>query len=102
MSAAEKPTTNLHTMADYSALTMLANGRNRLNGTLEAVKRVPCPGGDQLESLVVFITANFAFRHLAPLLLTVRQRPCAWPPSATLPQLCLLATSCPDHAPPLL
>jgi hypothetical protein len=66
MSAAEKAAAYFHAVADHPALAMLADGRNRLNGTLEAVERVPCPGSDQLESLVVFITANFACRHLAP------------------------------------
>jgi quercetin dioxygenase-like cupin family protein len=37
MSAAEKVTPNLHAMADYPALAMLANARNRLDGALEAV-----------------------------------------------------------------
>ena len=79
MSAAEKAAANLYPMADYSALAMLTNGRDRLNCTLEAVERVPCPGGDQLESLVVFITANFAFRHLAPPLLTATSRSVKYP-----------------------
>ena len=66
MSAAEKALTNLHTMADYSALAMLTDGSNRLNGTLQTVEGVSCPGGYQLESLIVLVTANFAFRHMAP------------------------------------
>jgi hypothetical protein len=66
MRTAEKLAANLDAMADHSAMAMLANRRNRLNGTLEAVKCVPCSSGDQLESLIVFITADFASRHLAP------------------------------------
>ena len=66
MSTAEKLAANLDAMADHSALAMLANRRNRLNGTLEAVKCVPRSRGDQLESLIVVITADFAFRHFAP------------------------------------
>lgn len=66
MSTAEKLAANLDAMADHFTLAMLANRRNRLNGTLEAVKCVPRSRGDQLESLIVFITADFAFRHAAP------------------------------------
>ena len=75
MSAAEKAPPYLHTMADYSALAMLTDGSNRLNRTLQTVERMPCPGGDQLESLIVLVTANFAFRHLAPRSLTGHQGP---------------------------
>jgi len=46
VSTAEKATTNLHTMTDHSAFAMLTTGRDRLNGTLEAVECVPRPGGD--------------------------------------------------------
>ena len=66
MSTAEKLAANLDAMANHSALAMLANRRNRLNSTLEAVKCMPRSGGDQLESLVVFVAANFASGHLAP------------------------------------
>jgi hypothetical protein len=66
MSTAEKLAANLDAMPYHSALAMLANRRNRLNGTFEAVKCVSRSSGDQLEGLIVFITADFAFRHLAP------------------------------------
>ena len=75
MSAAEKAPPNLHTVADYSALAMLTGGSNRLNRTLQTVESMPCPGGDQLESLIVLVTANFAFRHLTPRSLTGHQGP---------------------------
>jgi hypothetical protein len=66
MSTAEKLAANFDAMADHTALAMFANRRNRLNGTLEAVKCMPRSGRDQLESLIVFITTDFASRHLAP------------------------------------
>jgi hypothetical protein len=42
---------------------VLTDGRHGLNGALEAVERVPRASRDYLECLVVFIAANFAFRH---------------------------------------
>jgi hypothetical protein len=74
MSAAEKAPSHFHTVADYSALAVLTGGRNRLNCTLQTVESMSCPVGYQLESLVVFVTANFAFRHWAPRPLTLYQR----------------------------
>src|SRR5215472_4120538 len=74
MSAAEKAPSHFHTVADYSALAVLTGGSNRLNRTLQTVESMPCAVGYQLESLVVFIAANFAFRHLAPRSLTLYQR----------------------------
>jgi len=71
MSAAEKAPPNLHTVADYSALAVLTGGSNRLDRTLQTVESMPWPVGYQLESLVVFITADFAFRHWAPRSLTL-------------------------------
>jgi hypothetical protein len=87
VSTAEKATANLHPMANHSALAMFANRRNCLNRTLEAVERVPCSGGYQLESLVVFVTAYFAFRHVAPQLLTVALNP-KLPSSISLFRFC--------------
>ena len=66
MSAAEKSATDLHAMTDYFAVAVFTNRRNCLNCTFEAVERMPRPSGDQLQSLVVVIATNFAFRHFAP------------------------------------
>jgi hypothetical protein len=33
-------------MTDHFAFAVLASGRDRLNGTFEAVERVPRPGSD--------------------------------------------------------
>ena len=61
MSAAEKTAANLHSMPDHPALTVLASRRNSLYCAFEAVERMPYAGGNQFESLVVLVTANFAF-----------------------------------------
>jgi len=66
MSTAEKSAADFHAMADHTALAMLADRRDGLNGALKAVESVPGAGRDQLESLVILIAANFAFCHLAP------------------------------------
>jgi hypothetical protein len=66
MSTAEKPAADFHAMADNTALAVLADWRDRLNGTLKAIERVSCTGGNQLEGLVVFIATDFAFGHLTP------------------------------------
>jgi len=60
--AAEKAAANLHAVANHSAVAMFTNRRNRLNRTLEAIECVSRPGCYQLESLVVLVTTNFAFR----------------------------------------
>ena len=61
MGAAEELAANLDSVANYSALAMLTNRRNRLNRALKAVKCVPRTGGNQFEGLVIF-----AFCHLPP------------------------------------
>ncbi len=66
MSAAEKPTSHFDAMADHPAVTMSTYRRDGLNRALKAVERMPCSGGYHFKGLVVFITANFAFRHLSP------------------------------------
>ena len=44
MSATEESTAHLYAVADDSAFAMLTNRRDGLNGTLEAVERVPGSG----------------------------------------------------------
>ncbi len=66
MSTAEEATTHFYTVTDDSALAVLANRSNRLNSAFKAVERVMRSRCDQLESFVVFITADFAFCHVAP------------------------------------
>jgi hypothetical protein len=44
MSATEESTAHLYPVADDSAFAMLTNRRDGLNGTLEAVERVPGSG----------------------------------------------------------
>jgi hypothetical protein len=67
MGAAEEATADFHPVADDSTTAVLTNRRDGLNCALEAVEGVPRAGGDQLKSLIVLISANFAFRHVAPL-----------------------------------
>jgi len=64
--AAEKTTANLHSVPDYPALAMLADGCDGLDRTFEAIERMLRTRGDQFKRLVVLITTNFAFRHFAP------------------------------------
>jgi hypothetical protein len=66
MCAAEKSATDLHAVANNFAVAMLTNGRNCLNCTFKAVKRMPRSRGDELKRLVVIISTNFALRHFSP------------------------------------
>jgi hypothetical protein len=61
--AAEKAAANLDAVPDHSTLAMFTNGRNRLNGAFEAVECVSRARGYQLETLVIFVTTNFAGCH---------------------------------------
>jgi len=61
--AAEKAAANLDAVPDYSALAMFTKRRDRLNGAFEAVECVPRARGYQLETLVIFVTTNFAGYH---------------------------------------
>ena len=66
MRAAEEPLAYFDAVADHPAFTMLTYRRHGVNRTLEAIESMPCSGGHQVKGLVVFVTTNFAFRHLAP------------------------------------
>jgi hypothetical protein len=66
MSTAEEATTHFYAVPDDPALAVLTDRGNGLNCTLKAVECVVRSSRNQLESLVVFITADFAFRHVAP------------------------------------
>ena len=63
MDAAEDLSIGFHSVADDPAFAMWANRRQGVDGTLEAVKRVVLSGNDNVKRLVIFIFANFAFRH---------------------------------------
>ena len=50
-------------MADDTTIAMWTNGRERVDRTLEAIESVTLSIHHDLERLIVFILANFAFRH---------------------------------------
>jgi hypothetical protein len=63
---AEEMAANFYSMANHSAPAMFTNRRDRADRTFKAVELVPRTRYDQLECLVVLITAYFVFRHLPP------------------------------------
>lgn len=77
MSTAEEPVANFYPMPDHAAMAVLADRCDRLNRALEAVKRVPRPGGNQFKALVVVIAAHFAFGHNCSVR-SLKQRDVSW------------------------
>jgi hypothetical protein len=61
--AAVKRIVGLDTMADDFTSAMATDGRQFVNGTLEAVERVSSTCCDYVEGKIVVVTANFASRH---------------------------------------
>jgi hypothetical protein len=61
--AAEETAATLDSMSDYSAAAVLANGRQFVDRTLEAIKDVPVSGSDHLEAETVFVTADLTLCH---------------------------------------
>jgi hypothetical protein len=57
-------TANFDPMADDPALAVLTSRGYRLDCTFEAVEGMPRAGSNQFKTLVVFIPANFAYRHI--------------------------------------
>jgi hypothetical protein len=55
------------TMADDPTSTMGTDRCQLLNSAFEAIEDVPTPGGNDLESEVVVVAADFADRHSASL-----------------------------------
>jgi hypothetical protein len=53
-----------------------ADGRDRLDRALEAVEGMPRAGGNQFETLVIVIPANFAYRHTDSPLLAANAQNC--------------------------
>jgi hypothetical protein len=51
------------TVPDDLAATVVADGREFVDRTLEAVERMTRTGSDDFERQVIFVTANFTFRH---------------------------------------
>jgi len=51
-------------MTDHAAPTVLAHGRQFVDGAFEAVKHVTVTGCDHLEAQRIIVTANFADCHV--------------------------------------
>jgi hypothetical protein len=63
MDATEDLSIGFHTVPNHSAMAVRANGCERMDRALEAVKGVMLAGDDHLKRLVIFIFANFACSH---------------------------------------
>src|SRR6266498_3525510 len=63
MRTAKELPAHLHAMANDLALAMLTDRGHRMNGALQTVERVFHAGRDQLETLVVVVSANFTLGH---------------------------------------
>jgi hypothetical protein len=63
MDAAEDLSIGFYAVADHPAVAVRANRRKRVDRALKAIEGVVCAGNDDFERLVIFIFANFAFRH---------------------------------------
>src|SRR5438105_15878675 len=61
--AETSPALRFHPMPDDLASAVFALGRQRVDGAFEAVKGVLLPRHDNLERLVIFISADFAVGH---------------------------------------
>jgi hypothetical protein len=67
MSAAEETAMDFHAMSNDFALAVLAYRGHRLDSTLETVERMACSRRKQFKTLVVIVSANFAFSHKSSL-----------------------------------
>jgi hypothetical protein len=63
MCTAEEVTADFNSVADHPAFAMFANGCDSLDSTFEAVEGMPRARGNQLETLVIVISTNFASCH---------------------------------------
>ncbi len=61
--AAEETAATLNTVSDHSATAVLADRRQFVDCTLEAVKDVSVSGSDHLEAETVFVTTDLALCH---------------------------------------
>jgi hypothetical protein len=61
--AAEDFSVRFDAVADYAAITVWANRRQRVDRALEAVEGVTLSGHDHFKRFVIFVIANFACRH---------------------------------------
>jgi hypothetical protein len=63
MNAAKDLSISFHAVANYPAVAVRTNWRQRVDRALEAIEGMMLPGNDYLKGLVVFIFANFACGH---------------------------------------
>ncbi len=63
MDAAKDLAVGFHTVTDDPAVAVRANRRKRVDRALKAIEDVALVGDDHFERLVIFVFANFAFRH---------------------------------------
>lgn len=63
MDATENPAAFLHAVADDPAAAARAVWREGVDGAFEAVEDVGFPAHNDLEALIVIVTAHFAFSH---------------------------------------
>ena len=63
MNATEDLSVRLDAVADDTAIAVRANRRQRVNCALEAIEGVALSGHYDFKRLVIFVFANFAYRH---------------------------------------
>jgi len=63
-------------VADDTAIAVRAHRRQRVDCALEAVEDVTFSGHDYFKRLVIFVFANFAFRHIQLVRARVGSRRC--------------------------
>ena len=63
MDAAKDLSIGFYAMADDPAVAVRANRRKRVDRALKAIEDVALVGDDHFERLVIFVFANFSFRH---------------------------------------
>jgi hypothetical protein len=63
MDTAKDLSISFHAVANYSAVAVRTNRRQRMDRTFKAIKGVMFVGNDHLKRLVVFIFANLASSH---------------------------------------
>ena len=63
MDTAKALSISFHAVANYSAVAVRTNRRQRMDRAFEAIEDVMLVGNDHLKRLVVFIFANLASSH---------------------------------------
>jgi hypothetical protein len=63
MDAAKDLSIGFYTVPDHPTVAVRANRRKRVDRALKAIEDVALVGDHHFERLVIFVFANFAFRH---------------------------------------